>query len=331
MKTSLLKVISVTLSQIQEKGNERMNSHTFPVTLIGFGSQAKAWALNLRDSGADVCIALNPDSPSIAKAQSLGFKTIKLQSEELKQNSLLVMLIPDDRQDDFLEKNHTFITHGSHLVYAHGFSLTKHKLAEVYPQFHHSLLAPKAIASEVRYQFEINGKIGAAVFAQDFELEKEIVILAQHAGFTALYPSTPEEECKADLFSEQSLLCSILPYVALESFNVLRKNGVSKEVAFMECFLELKSISQALVTLGPEAFFQLISPNALIGSQKGRKNLLNNDFKKNLEQLYADVESGKFFNEVETDANKLRQNVLDEWKKEELTSVFKLLKEDLIN
>jgi ketol-acid reductoisomerase len=308
-----------------------MNSNKLAVTLIGFGSQAKAWALNLRDSGANVTVALNPQSPSIAKAQSMGFKTIELQTDALKQSSLLVLLIPDDRQADFLEKNQSYINKGSHLIYAHGFSLSKQKLADFYPQFHHSLLAPKAIASEVRYQYEIKGKIGAATFAPIKEQQKEIELLASLAGFTALYPSSPEEECKADLFSEQSLLCSILPYVALESFNILRKNGVSKEVAFMECFLELKSISQALVTIGPEDFFKMISPNALIGSQKGRKELVGSHFKKSLEQLYTDIENGTFFKEVETDADKIRKEVLEEWKKEELTSVFKSLKEDLIN
>lgn len=308
-----------------------MNSPKFSVTLIGFGSQAKAWALNLRDSGALVTIGLNPNSQSLSKAKAMGFETIELQSSALKQSSILVLLIPDDRHAEFLDKNQTFISAGTHLVYAHGFSLTKHNLAKVYSQFNHSLLAPKAIASEVRYQYEIKGKIGAATFAHNKEQQKELELLASHAGFTALYPSSPEEECKADLFSEQSLLCSILPYVALESFNVLRKNGVSKEVAFMECFLELKSISQALVTLGPEAFFQLISPNALIGSQKGKKHLVDANFKKNLEQLYADIADGTFFKEVETDADKIRKDVLEEWKKEELTSVFKSLKEDLIN
>ena len=301
------------------------------MAIIGFGSQAKAWAKNLKDSHQNIKIALSKTSSSRALAQDLGFEIIDLENDALKQCSLLVMLIPDDQHLNFLLKNHSFLRENAHLVYAHGFSLSKEKLADKYPQFTHSLLAPKAIASEVRFQYETKGKIGAAFYAPNEKAKKELETLAGAVGFTALYPSHFDEETLADLFSEQSLLCSILPYVSLKSYNLLRKSGVSKEVAFMECFLELKSISTALVRLGPEAFFKLISPNALIGSQKGRHTLLGKNFDDALESLLNDIISKKFYKEVEVDADELRREVLKEWEQEELTDVFKRLKEDLIN
>ncbi|MBC7714823.1 MAG: hypothetical protein H7177_15865 [Rhizobacter sp.] len=302
-----------------------------PVTIIGFGSQAKAWALNLKDSKQDVKIALKKSSKSRELAKKLGFDIIDLESDALKQSGIFVMLIPDDQHLKFMEANRSFMKDGAHILYAHGFSLSKEDLSKRFPKFTHSLLAPKAIASEVRYQYEIHGKIGAAYFAPTPESEKVLREVARHAGFTALYKSHFDEETKADLFSEQSFLCSILPYVALKSYNILRANGVNQEVAFMECFLELKSISQAIVTLGPEAFFKLISPNALIGSQKGRHLLLGSEFDKSLEKLISEINDRKFYKEVEVDADKLRLEVLAEWDKEELTQVFKRLKADLIN
>lgn len=308
-----------------------MESAKSPITIIGFGSQAKAWALNLKDSKQNVRIALNQSSSSRNLATKMGFVVIDLESDSLKDAGIVVMLIPDDQHLTLLQKNHQYLKPGAHLIYAHGFSLSKFDLAKLYPQFKHSLLAPKAIASEVRYQYEIKGKIGAAYYAANDTLEAELKSIASVVGFTALYPSHFEEETNADLFSEQSLLCSILPYVALKSFNILRKNGISQEVAFMECFLELKSISQAIVTLGPEAFFNLISPNALIGSQKGRELLLGSEFDQALETLMKDISSKKFYKEVEIDANLLRQKVLKEWQNEELSQVFKKLKADLIN
>jgi ketol-acid reductoisomerase len=301
------------------------------VTIIGFGSQAKAWALNLVDSKQNVQIALKKTSKSRELAQKMGFTIVDLESEALHTGHIFIMLIPDDQHKNFFEANHSFIRPGAHFIYAHGFSLSKHDLTKLYPQFTHSLLAPKAIASEVRYQYEIHGKIGAAILAPTKEADLEIREIAKHAGFTALYESHFNEETAADLFSEQSFLCSILPYVALKSFNVLRKNGISQEVAFMECFLELKSISQAIVTLGPEAFFNLISPNALIGSQKGRNLLLGSEFDRALEVLMEDINNKKFYKEVEIDADALRAQVLEEWSKEELSQVFKKLKSDLIN
>ena len=308
-----------------------MDSVSSPITIIGFGSQAKAWALNLKDSKQDVLIALKKSSTSRELASKLGFSIVDLESAALKQSSILVMLIPDDQHLKFMAANHSYLSPGAHILYAHGFSLSKEDLSKRFPQFQHALLAPKAIASEVRYQYEIHGKIGAAYFAPSPESEKVLKNVARHAGFTALYKSHFDEETKADLFSEQSFLCSILPYVALKSYNVLRKNGVNQEVAFMECFLELKSISQAIVTLGPEAFFKLISPNALIGSQKGRHLLLGSEFDKSLEKLIEEINNKKFYKEVEVDADLLRTQVLAEWDKEELTQVFKRLKADLIN
>ena len=308
-----------------------MESLKSSITIIGFGSQAKAWALNLKDSKQELKIALSKESKSRALASQLGFKVIDLESDALKQERLLALLIPDDQQLNFLQKNSPYLASGAHLIYAHGFSVSKFNLKKLYPDFHHSLLAPKAIASEVRYQYEIKGKIGAAFCADNAQLETELRAIAEHTGFSALYKSQFDEECAADLFSEQSFLCSVLPYVALKSYNTLRKNGISQEIAFMECFLELKSISQAIVTLGPEAFFNLISPNALIGSQKGKELLLGQAFDAGLEKIMKDISDGSFYKEVEQDAESLRKKVIEEWNKEELSVVFKRLKADLIN
>ncbi|MBC7540058.1 MAG: hypothetical protein H7281_14640 [Bacteriovorax sp.] len=301
-----------------------------PIALIGFGSQAKAWALNLRDSKASFKIALKPNSASRAKAIEMGFECIELENQNLENFSTFLMLIPDDKHLSFFDRNHKFLKKNSHFIYAHGFSLSKDRLHEKYSQFSHSLLAPKAIASDVRFQYETKGKIGAAFYAQTIENEIVLKNLAVEVGFTALYKSHFDEECIADLFSEQSLLCSVIPYVSLKSYNLLRKNGVSAEVAFMECYLELKSISHAFVTLGPQAFFNLISPNALIGSQKGRELLLSESFDKALEQIFLDIKNKQFFKEVEIDADLLRQKVLKEWDQEELSQTFIKLKPELI-
>lgn len=301
-----------------------------PIILVGFGSQARAWALNLRDSKASFKIALRPNSASKDRVQALGFECIELEGQQLENFSTFLILIPDDKHVSFFERNHQYLKNCSHFIYAHGFSLSKERLHEKYPQFSHSLLAPKAIASDVRFQYETKGKIGAAFYAQTPENEIILKNLASKLGFTALYKCHFDEECIADLFSEQSLLCSLIPYGSLMSYNLLRKNGVSPEVAFMECFLELKSITHAFVTLGPQAFFNLISPNALIGSQKGRDLLLGEAFNKSLEQILIDIKNKQFYKEVEIDADLLRQKVLREWDQEELSQTFIKLKPELI-
>ena len=300
------------------------------IVVVGFGSQAKAWAMNLRDSNCLLKIALQKESKSVNKARDLGFDVITLESKELSSYHTFLVLIPDQEQLKFLEKNHSFITPNSLMVYAHGFSMARDLVHEKYPQFSHALLAPKAIASEVRFQYETKGKIGAAIYSPNKNAESALQALAKKVGFTALYPTPFEKECAADLFSEQSLLCSLIPYGSLLSYNKLREYGISPEVAFMECFLELRSIATAFVNLGPEAFFKLISPNALIGSEKGRKLLINENFQRGLEQIMIDIHNKEFYKEVDVDHAAIRAEVLRQWQKEELSSTFERLKSELI-
>ncbi len=300
------------------------------VVIVGFGSQAKAWALNLRDSKASFVIALNPESHSHEKAKSLGFKTIKLQTSDLLNYSNYLMLIPDDQHKVFFDKNLTFLKLGSRFVYAHGFSLSKERLHEKFSQFAHALLAPKAIASDVRFQYETKGKIGAVYFTNTPTDYNFITALAKEVGFTALYEAHFEEECLADLFSEQAILCSLIPYGALKTYNILIGHGIPRELAFMECFLELKSITQALVTLGPEAFFNLISPNALIGSEKGQEVLLDAHFDEALNKIFTEIKNKKFYHEIEIDHGELRAKILKRWRHEHLSETYNLLKHELI-
>ncbi|MDD0854072.1 NAD(P)-binding domain-containing protein [Halobacteriovorax sp. GB3] len=308
--------------------------NTDQVAIIGLGSQAKAWALNLKDSGRDVFIILRDKSPSHELARSMGLKTLSFE-DELNSFDLIVMLTPDHIQYDLLKSySHKFKNQAT-FVYAHGWSPIRGVLKD-FPNFSHTLLAPKAIASEVRFQYETKGKLGAAFctkHAHNPNEAKEIIIkLAKDLGITAgPYESTFEEETKADLFSEQTLLCSLLPYGALLSYNALRKSGVSKEVAFMECWLEVKLIADALVKMGPIEFFQLISPNALAGANKARQVLFDKEYRHKLDSLLHDIESGDFYRECEnTNHQKLREEVLEQWRSQELCSVFEELKDELI-
>ena len=93
--------------------------------MIGFGSQARAWALNLRDSGYQVIIALRSGSPSTQRVKDLGFEVKTLGTEALPKKAPLLLLIPDHLHHGFLEKHHKDITPGTKIIYGHGYSLIK--------------------------------------------------------------------------------------------------------------------------------------------------------------------------------------------------------------
>jgi ketol-acid reductoisomerase len=305
---------------------------TSKVTIIGLGSQGLAWALNLRDSGFDVNVWLRTNSSSLETAKSL---ELSVSSEF---SSIILLLIPDGQHKAFLTENSDQITEGSAIIYAHGASCIENDFSKLFPKFNHLLLAPKAIASEVRFQFEVGGKLGACssleyALGHDIDACKILLKnLAEGIGITAgPYPTSFKNEARADLFSEQSLLCGLLPYAAKKSFDLLISKGIDPEVAYMECWLEVKLIATAMVELGPRDFFDLISPHALSGGHKAQGMIFDKAYQNVLEKLYQDIENGTFFNEVKAqDQTKLRNDILKYWEDSQLQKVHDQLSEDLV-
>ena len=67
------------------------------IVIIGYGSQGHAHANNLKDSGANVTVALRKESESWAKAESAGFN-VKEVDDAVPEADLVMMLIPDEKQ-----------------------------------------------------------------------------------------------------------------------------------------------------------------------------------------------------------------------------------------
>lgn len=303
------------------------------VHIIGWGSQAKAWALNLRDSGCEVTIGLRFKSGSTSFAQDKNFKTRVLGTDKIHENEHLhCLLIPDDQHLYFFKEFANEFPKNTTFIYAHGFSIEKEKIYKLYPQFNHLLLAPKAIASELRWQYESNGKLGAAYSLEYCNLSVEAVSdFATKLGITSgPYETTFRDEMIADLFSEQSLLCSFMPYAMQYSFDKLVEKGISPEIAYLECWYEVKLIADALIPIGPSKFFELISPNALLGGVKAKNILFDEAYQKKLDILLEDILSDQFFNEIDrTNFNETRKEVLKYWQNSELEKTHEKLKDSL--
>lgn len=298
------------------------------LAIIGFGNQAKAWALNLKDSNVDFSIGLRQNSKSKINNIFSNF-----DYEEKSNNfSHFVLLTPDETHQEIISSIYKQ-NNSATFIYAHGYSIETTDIIKESPLASHILLAPKSIASELRIDFELNGKI-PAVYSLEHSKNKDdenfIKELAKNIGITSLSLSTFKNETNADLFSEQTLLCSAIPYLALHSFNTLIKNGVDHEIAFYECFHELKSISSAFVKMGPTDFFNLISPNALIGSQIGQKTLFDAQCIQRLDQIYSDIENGNFNQIVnKTDLASMRDEITSFWSKTQLQKTYDKLKSNL--
>src|SRR5687768_6289057 len=68
------------------------------VAIIGYGSQGRAHALNLKDSGArQVVVALRPESPTARKAEADDLE-VRSVAEAAKWADLMMMATPDELQ-----------------------------------------------------------------------------------------------------------------------------------------------------------------------------------------------------------------------------------------
>lgn len=305
------------------------------LTIIGFGNQAKSWALNLKDSGFPIRVALRANSGSIESANGLGFEVIEIGTSDFYSDSIYALLTPDQTHKEFFDEHSPSFKKGTSFIFAHGFSLLKDHFEVKFPQFHHILFAPKSIGSELRNQYVQKGKLGAVYSLEFFlgetnEIESWLKRLAQSLGINmGPYKTTFKNETHADLFSEQGLLCSLIPYTASEMFKQLVENGVEPELAYFECWHELKLIVNAMIEIGPEKFFDLISPNALIGSEKGYHQLLTPGFNKNLKQLLSDIQNGDFENEIDkSNVEETRKIIRQRWKNSLLQKTFEQINMD---
>src|SRR5690348_15807231 len=93
------------------------------VAIVGYGSQGHAHALNLRDSGVEVIVALAEGSKSRPKAQAAGLKVATV-SEAAAASDVIMILAPDTSQARiYTQQIEPHLGSGKTLMFAHGFNI----------------------------------------------------------------------------------------------------------------------------------------------------------------------------------------------------------------
>ena len=302
------------------------------IAIIGYGSQAKTWSLNLKESGLDVLVILRDGSSSIQKAQSDGFRAVSY--EEIKSNSSVIddishfaLLIPDGEHTAALEKIAPLVKEGSSIILAHGYSVCAANIQKQFNQLNFLMLAPKAIASGMRKCF-LEKKHFPGAYSLEHSKNKELdqvtlLFLAEKLGMSTPVEVSFKEETICDLFSEQSLLCSIIPYGIRYAYETLREKNINPEMALSECLFETKLIIESIEKMGFDRFFKVVSPNALIGGQKAVKDTRFQELRNLFTSLINDISQNKFYEEVEkTNRQKLREEVSEDWTETEVSQTW---------
>jgi ketol-acid reductoisomerase len=283
------------------------------VTIVGYGSQGHAHALNLHESGVKVTVGLRKGGPSWTKAEKAGL-TVKEIAEAVKGADFVMMLMPDEhiaatyRKD--VEPN---IRKGATLAFAHGFNI---HFGQVLPRedLDVVMIAPKAPGHTVRNQYvqgagtpcliamaqDVSGK------ARDLALSYAAAIGGARAG---VIETNFREETETDLFGEQVVLCGGTTALVQAGFEILVEAGYAPEMAYFECLHELKLIVDLMYEGGIANMRYSISNNAEYGDFTRGPRIITEESKNEMRRILKEIQTGayaqEFLLENQTGATKL--------------------------
>ena len=271
------------------------------VAIIGYGSQGHAHALNLKDSGVDVCVGLYEGSKSREKAEKQGIP-VKTNAEAAKWADIIMILINDELQADMYKKDiEPNLNEGDMLMFAHGFNIhfgliTPPKFVDV------TMIAPKAPGHTVRSEF-LEGKgvpmlIAVEQDATGKALEKALAYGAAIGGARAgLLETTYRIETETDLFGEQAVLCGGVCALMQTGFETLVEAGYDPRNAYFECIHEMKLIVDLIYQSGFEGMRYSISNTAEFGDYITGPKIITEETKKAMKKVLSDIQDGTFANQ----------------------------------
>jgi ketol-acid reductoisomerase len=277
------------------------------IAVLGYGSQGRAHAMNLRDSGFDVVVGLRPDGKTAARARQDGFD-VKLPAEAADGAGLVAFLVPDMAQAKLYQAIEGKLGQGATLLFAHGFNIHYGRI-EPRADLDVVLIAPKGPGDLVRRQYEIGRGVPCLIeVAQNASGNAKARALAYAQGIggarAGVLETTFGEETETDLFGEQAVLCGGLTELIVRGFETLTEAGYQPEVAYFECMHEVKLIVDLLHEGGLKKMHDFISDTAKFGDLTRGPRIVDAHVKDNMRQVLKEIQDGTFANEwaAESDA-----------------------------
>jgi len=269
------------------------------VAIIGYGSQGRAQALNLHDSGIDVIVGLYDGSKSIELAKKDGLKVDTVAGAAEKAD-IIQILIPDEVQkrvylEDGIKDN---LKTGNVLMFSHGFNI---HFGQIVPpeDVDVVMIAPKSPGQLVRKMFtEGKGVPDLIAVFQDYTGKAEEIALAYAWAIggtrAGVIETTFKEETETDLFGEQAVLCGGVTALIQAGFDTLVDAGYQPEIAYFECLNELKLIVDLIYEGGITHMRDCVSNTAEYGDLKSGKRLINDKTREEMKKILKEVQNGEF-------------------------------------
>ena len=272
------------------------------IAIVGYGSQGRAHALNLHDSGAkNVAVALKPGSATAKKAQGEGLQVMTV-AEAAAWAAALMIRAPDEHQRAIYEnENAPNLRDGAALLFAHGLNV-HFGLIEPKASVDVLMVAPKGPGHTVRGEYLKGGGVPCLIAihqdatggAMDFGLAYASAI---GGGRSGIIETNFREECETDLFGEQAVLCGGLVELIRAGFETLVEAGYAPEMAYFECLHEVKLIVDLIYEGGIANMNYSISNTAEYGEYVTGPRIVTAETKAEMKRVLEDIQSGRFVRE----------------------------------
>ncbi len=268
------------------------------IAIVGYGSQGRAHALNLRDSGFDVTIGLRPGGPTEQKAKADGF-IARTPADAVADADLVAVLTPDMVQKQlYADVLAPHMKQGACLLFAHGLNVHFDMIAPR-ADLDVVLVAPKGPGALVRREYEI-GRGVPCIYAvhQDPSGNAEQLALAYAAGLGGaranIIKTTFKEETETDLFGEQAVLCGGASSLVQAGFETLVEAGYQPEIAYYEVLHELKLIVDLFYEGGITRMLEFVSETAQYGDYVSGPRVIDASVKARMKDVLTDIQNGTF-------------------------------------
>ena len=282
------------------------------VAVIGYGSQGHAHALNLKESGVDVCIGLREGSSSTQKAEQAGL-TVKSVADAAAWADVIMILAPDTEQKKIFDEHiAAHLNAGDAIAFAHGFNVRFGRIAA--PEgVDCIMIAPKGPGHLVRRTYTEGGGVPALIAveqdatgqAKEIALSYADAIGGARAG---VIETTFTEETETDLFGEQVVLCGGLTRLVQAGFETLVEAGYAPEMAYFECLHEVKLIVDLMYEEGIAGMRYSISDTAEYGDLTRGPRIVTDATKAEMKKVLSEIQSGQFAEEWVNESESGREN-----------------------
>ncbi|MBV8659427.1 MAG: ketol-acid reductoisomerase [Burkholderiales bacterium] len=268
------------------------------VTIVGYGSQGHAHALNLKDSGVNVTIGLRRSGGSWQKAEAAGLN-VKEVAEAVKQADVVMILLPDESQPDVYYRDIApNIKQGATLAFAHGFNIHYNQIVPR-ADLDVIMVAPKGPGHTVRSTYKQGGGVPSliAIYQDRSGRAKDIALsyAAANGGTKGgVIETSFREETETDLFGEQAVLCGGAVELVKMGFETLTEAGYAPEMAYFECLHELKLIVDLMYEGGIANMNYSISNNAEYGEYVTGPEVINETSRAAMRNALKRIQNGDY-------------------------------------